>query len=151
MVDVVVGGADGCGDGGLAAQHVIRIGEDHRVGEAVEGLGGGGEVAKDRVGVVEVVLAVADGGYASGVIIGRRIGLADVLGDVRIGKVIVPFFGGLAGERIVGIVGDAAVAIYLAGEVAAGVIGIGAGFGLGVGSRPLSLLLVRLSKINRRV
>ena len=60
-------------------------------------MGGGGRVAKDRVGVGEVGVAVADGGYAAGFVVGGGVGLAGVLGDVGVGKVIMPGFTGWAG------------------------------------------------------
>ncbi len=110
-VDVVVGGADRGRYAGLATEDVIAVGKLYIIRQTGEVLGGGGQVSKDRVGVVEVVIAVTDGRDTPGLVVRCGVRLLDVLRDVGVGEVIIPFLGCLTRERIEGVVQDPTVAV----------------------------------------
>ena len=65
-VDVAREGQRGTVEVGRA--HALHI--DGELYEWVYGLGGGGQVAKDRIRVLEVVVAVADRCHPPGVVVG---------------------------------------------------------------------------------
>lgn len=65
-------------------------------------LGGRDWVSKDRVGVVEVV--VADGRDAPGFVVRGGVRLLDALGDVGVGEVIIPLLSRLTLLGLVGVI-----------------------------------------------
>jgi hypothetical protein len=78
--------------------------EFHIIRQAGEVLRGRGQIAKDRVGIVEVVIAVTDGRDTPGLTVRGRVRLLDVLGDVGVGEVIIPLLGRLTLLGLVGVI-----------------------------------------------